>query len=84
MLDQALSVAVGVLGAWFLFARNTVSRQEVSDMILKETPLAVKDELKGIREELQGIRADVARFLGPPIWSRTSESAFQKFVEKGE
>lgn len=52
------------MGSWLLFARTAVTRTEVSDMIAKESPLAIKSELTAIRNELVGLRADLSRLLG--------------------
>lgn len=62
--ELLLGVAGGLVGSWLLFVRHTVTREEVSEMILKETPLAVEAKLECIREELVGLRADISRLMG--------------------
>ena len=63
-MDAAVAAAGALLVSWLLFARNTVTRNEVSEMIRTETPLVIQGELVRIHDELVGLRADVSRLTG--------------------
>ena len=60
----AWGVAAGVVASWLMFARNAVTRSEVSEMIRMEAPHAFRQELDGLREEMGELREEVAELTG--------------------